>query len=118
MDAEMIRRLYAAFNAKDVDAVLVWMHPEVDWPDLLQNRRLIGHDAVRTYWLHQFELMDPRVDPQSLIERAGGELVVEVHQVVRNRHGEVLSNEVVQHVYTLRNGLIATMEVYRDGVLV
>jgi SnoaL-like domain len=64
MDAGTVRQLYAAFNARDIDAVLARMDPDVDWPDMLENRRLIGHDAVRAYWLHQFELFDPWVEPQ------------------------------------------------------
>jgi ketosteroid isomerase-like protein len=117
MDAATVRQLYAAFNAKDIDAVLARMQPDVDWPDMLENRRLIGHDAVRAYWLRQFELIDPAVEPRDVVERNGTELVVEVHQVVRNRQGDILSDQVVHHLYTLRNGLIAAMDVYRDGIL-
>lgn len=118
MDAATVRQLYAAFNAKDIDALLAWMQPDVDWPDMLENRRVIGHDAVRAYWLRQFELVDPRVEPRGVVERGGAEVIVDVHQVVRNREGTILSDQVVQHVYTLRNGLIAAMDVYRDGILV
>jgi ketosteroid isomerase-like protein len=117
MDAATVRQLYAAFNAKDIDAVLARMQPDVDWPDMLEHRRLIGHDAVRAYWLRQFELIDPAVEPRDVVERNGTELVVEVHQVVRNLQGDILSDQVVHHVYTLRNGLIAAMDVYRDGIL-
>jgi ketosteroid isomerase-like protein len=117
MNAATVRQLYAAFNAKDIDAVLARMQPDVDWPDMLENRRLIGHDAVRAYWLRQFELIDPAVEPRDVVERNGAELVVEVHQVVRNRQGDILSDQVVHHLYTLRNGLIAAMDVYRDGIL-
>jgi ketosteroid isomerase-like protein len=117
MDAATVRQLYAAFNAKDIDAVLARMQPDVDWPDMQENRRLIGHDAVRAYWLRQFELIDPAVEPRDVVERNGTELVVEVHQVVRNLQGDILSDQVVHHVYTLRNGLIAAMDVYRDGIL-
>jgi hypothetical protein len=117
MDAATVRQLYAAFNAKDIDAVLARMQPDVDWPDMLENRRLIGHDAVRAYWLRQFEIIDPAVEPRDVVEHNGTELVVEVHQVVRNLQGDILSDQVVRHVYTLRNGLIAAMDVYRDGIL-
>ena len=117
VDAATVRQLYAAFNAKDIDAVLARMQPDVDWPDMLENRRLIGHDAVRAYWLRQFEIIDPAVEPRDVVERNGTELVVEVRQVVRNLQGDILSDQVVRHVYTLRNGLIATMDVYRGGIL-
>src|SRR4029453_3992156 len=117
VDAATVWPLYAAFNAKDIDAVLARMQPDVDWPDMLENRRLIGHDAGRASWLRPFELIDPAVEPRDVVERNGTELVVEVHQVVRNLQGDILSDQVVRHVYTLRNGLIAAMDVYRDGIL-
>jgi hypothetical protein len=45
----LLEQSYAAFNAKDIDAVLATMHTEVDWPDMLGNRRIVGHEAVREY---------------------------------------------------------------------
>ena len=35
----LLRRSYAAFNDKDVDAVLATMHSDIDWPDMLTGRR-------------------------------------------------------------------------------
>src|SRR4051812_50074344 len=42
--------LYEAFNARDVDAVLAHLAPDVDWPDAWHGGRVIGIDAVRAYW--------------------------------------------------------------------
>jgi hypothetical protein len=39
------------------------MHPDVDWPDMLEGRRIFGRDAVRAYWLAQFEVIDPHIEP-------------------------------------------------------
>jgi hypothetical protein len=40
-----------------------------------------------------------------------GRVVVGVHQVVRDLDGELLSDGLVQHVYTFREGLVAHMEI-------
>ena len=29
----LLQKLYAAFNARDIDAVLPALHPDVDWPN-------------------------------------------------------------------------------------
>lgn len=40
-----------------------------------------------------------------------GQIVVEVHQIVRDLPGAVLADEYVGHRFTLQNGLIGKMEV-------
>jgi hypothetical protein len=37
--------------------------------------------------------------------------------VVRDRADTILDDRLVEHVYTIRNGLIAAMDVYHDGQL-
>ena len=44
-----LRDLYAAFNARDVDAVLAHVHPDVDWPNAFEGGRVHGREAVREY---------------------------------------------------------------------
>ena len=43
--------------------------------------------------------------------RTAGRVEVRVHQVVRNPEGDVLSDGYVQHAYTLRDGLVARMDI-------
>src|SRR2546423_6310406 len=51
----LLRRTYAAFNARDVDAALANAHVDVDWPNVIEGIRIHGHDEVRAYWARQFE---------------------------------------------------------------
>jgi hypothetical protein len=106
-----LRRTYAAFNARDVDAVMAALHPEVDWPNVLEGTRLHGHAAVRDYWVRQFATIDPRVEPQGFSQEPDGWVAVDVRQVVRDRNGALLADSVVQHVYRIRDGLVDHMEV-------
>jgi hypothetical protein len=46
-------------------------------------------------------VIDPRVEPISITARPDGRVAVDVHQVVRNLDGELLSDSRVLHVYTL-----------------
>jgi hypothetical protein len=106
----LLRRAYAAFNARNIDRALAVMHPDVDWPNGMEGGRELGHDAVRDYWTRQFGVIDSHVEPESF-EEVDGKIVVEVHQVVRDLDGALLSDQQVEHVYTLRDGLIARMDI-------
>jgi ketosteroid isomerase-like protein len=111
MHDELIRRAYEAFNARDIDAALELMHPDVDWPNGMEGGRELGRDAVRAYWTRQFGLIDSHVEPIGVTEDYEGRLVVDVHQVVRDLDGAVISDQRVEHVYTLRDGLISRMDI-------
>jgi ketosteroid isomerase-like protein len=114
-DAEaMLRRMYAAFDARDVEAIGRFLHPDVDWPNAWEGGRLRGHAPVLAYWRRQFEAIDPRVTPERLTEHDDGRIAVDVHQVVRSLEGEVLADRRVVHVYSLRDGLVERMDV-EDG---
>lgn len=113
----LIRRSYAAFNARNVEEVLSTMHIDVDWPEMLGSRRIVGHRAVRDYWNAQFAAIRPTVTPTRLSQLPSGEVAVDVHQVVRDADGKLLAEQDVQHVYRFRDGLVASMEVYHDGQL-
>jgi hypothetical protein len=107
----MLAAMYRAFNARDTEAVLARLHPNVDWPNGMEGGRVHGHSEVRSYWQRQWGTIDPRVDPVAFSEDAAGRTVVEVHQVVRDLAGNVLADRTVQHVYTIRDGLIEHMEI-------
>lgn len=106
-----IRRLYADFNARDIDAVLARMTADVDWPNAWEGGRLSGREAVREYWLRQWGEIDGTVEPTGFENRPDGRLAVSVHQVVRDMDGNLLSEQDLHHVYAFHDGLIAAMTV-------
>jgi hypothetical protein len=109
----LLRRLYDAFNDRDVEVVLDQLSDDVVWPNVLEGTTLHGHDAVRAYWQRQFAEIDPRVDPVEFTPRDDDSIAVEVHQVVRTLDGEVRSDGHVTHAYTFRGDLVAEMRVLR-----
>ena len=109
-DQAILTNTYKAFNARDIDAVLTVMHPEVDWPNGMEGGRVHGHQGVRDYWVRQWSLIDPLVDPIGFAIE-DGQTVVDVHQVVRDRAGDLLADRIVQHVYLMREGLIMRMDI-------
>jgi ketosteroid isomerase-like protein len=108
---DVLTRAYAAFNARDIEAVLAAMHPDVDWPNGWEGGRVRGHDQVRDYWTRQWAAIDPTVEPVGFSTDREGRMVVSVHQVVRDLDGRVLSDGMVAHVYRIEDGLIRSMEI-------
>ena len=112
---ELLTRGYMAFNARDVDAALATMHADVDWPNAWEGGRVVGHAAVREYWSRQWSALDPTVEPVEFATDAEGRTLVNVHQVVRNREGDVLSDGMVEHAYTIEEGLVRRMDVRQQA---
>jgi ketosteroid isomerase-like protein len=109
---EILRSAYRAFNARDVDAAIELMHPDVDWPNAWEGGRLVGRGAVRGYWLRQFAEISSKVEPEGFTEEADGSVTVDVHQVVHDaRSGELISDSRVRHRYWLEEGLVVRMDV-------
>jgi ketosteroid isomerase-like protein len=110
-EERLLRRAYEAFNSRDIEGTLALMHPDVDWPNGMEGGREHGHAAVRAYWTRQFGLIDSHVEPEGFEEDEEGRMVVEVHQVVRDLEGAVLSDGRVRHAYRFRDGLVARMDI-------
>jgi hypothetical protein len=51
----------------------------------------------------------PHVEPISITTRQDGRVAVDVHQVVRELRGDMLSDSRVVHVNELRDGLVVRM---------
>ena len=105
-----IRALYASFNARDIEAVLAHLHPDVEWPNAWEGGRLRGHDEVREYWTRQFAAIDGHVEPTAIVEQ-GDRITVTVHQTVRDLEGNLVDDRLVTHAYTVRDDLVVRMDV-------
>lgn len=111
MRPDTLTRMYRDFNARQIDAVLDLLHPDVDWQNGWEGGRLHGREEVRDYWTRQWTAIDPTVDPVGFDEDGEGRTIVHVHQVVRSLKGEILGDEHLDPVYEIRDGLIRTMEI-------
>jgi nuclear transport factor 2 (NTF2) superfamily protein len=107
----LLTETYAAFNARDVERALSALDREVEWANGMNGGYVHGRNAVREYWTNQWKQIDPRVDPVAMAADQDGRIVVDVHQVVHDRTGALLADRMVQHVYTIANGLVTLMEI-------
>jgi ketosteroid isomerase-like protein len=61
-DVEMIKRIYASFNARDIDAVLAVLSDDVAWANGMDGGHINGREAV---------LLDTSVGYDQSTRRAG-----------------------------------------------
>ena len=107
----LLKQTYQHFNNRDIDATLITMHPDVDWPNGMEGGRVTGHEAVRNYWTRQWTTIDPKVVPVKFDMEADGRINVTVHQVVKDIEGKLLVDQMIHHIYTIKDGSITTMEI-------
>ena len=110
-ETELLRAAYAAFNARDIDAALKLMTPDVEWPRAFKGGFVHGPEEIRAYWTEQWSEISPHVEPVAFHQEDAERILVEVHQVVRDLAGAVLADEPVGHRFTIERGLIRRMEV-------
>lgn len=106
----LLLQAYAAFNQRDTDRALELMTPDVRWPKASEGGSVVGKDDVRAYWQRQWQEFDPTVEPVAMTEQEDGSVHVRVRQVVKSLHGDLLFDGDVLHIFTVRDGLIAGME--------
>jgi hypothetical protein len=111
---QLIRKSYAAFNARQIDEILLMMDPDIKWANGWEGGYVTGHDEVRNYWTRQWQTLNPTVEPVGFRETADKQLEVDVQQKVKDLKGNLLFDGKVKHLYTFKNGLITSMEIKQN----
>jgi hypothetical protein len=110
----LIAQIYSAFNRRNIDEALALMSQNVDWPKASEGGRVIGKEEIRAYWTRQWAEFDPHVEPIEMAEHEAGRIDVKVHQLVKNLKGDILSDQIVLHVFSVTNGLITRMDFHES----
>jgi hypothetical protein len=77
----------------------------------MEGGHVHGRDEVRSYWTRQWAMVNPHVEPVGFSNGPEGEVIVEVHQVVRDLNGKLLLDEVVGHIFRIEDGLIRRFDI-------
>ena len=109
---ELLKKAYAYFNARNIDAILALMKLDVVWANGMDGGYVYGHDGVREYWTRQWKMIDPHVEPIDFETNENRNVVVNVHQVVHDLNGNLLKDAMVQHIYFIKNGSVHRMEIH------
>ena len=110
-ETEFLIHLYERFNARDMETVLAALHEDVVWANGMEGGHVHRRDGVRDYWTRQWAIVDPHVEPVGFSTGADGEVIVEVHQVVRNLQGEMLVDQMVGHIFRIEDGLVKRFDI-------
>ena len=110
-EVAFLERVYQRFNARDIDGVLACLHGDVMWANGQDGGHVRGRDGVRQYWMRQWAMIDPHLDPTDFSIGADGEIAVEVRQTVRDLGGKLLADRKVRHVFRLQDGLIRRFDI-------
>ncbi len=114
-EIEFIQQLYQRFNARDLEALLSTMSEDVIWANGMEGGYVHGREGVRNYWTRQWAMIDPHVEPISSSLGPNREIVVEVHQVVRDLNGRPLADKTVGHIFQMEHGLIKRFDIRAQG---
>ncbi len=107
----LLKKAYTAFNLRDMNSALATMHSDVEWPNGMEGGIVYGQSGVRDYWTRQWGIIDPHVEPKTFTLDETGRVIVGVHQVVQDLTGKTLQDRMVEHVYSIDDGLIRSMEI-------
>ena len=106
-------QMYDAFNKRDADAVLSFMHDNVHWPNGWEGGYINGKEEVRDYWTRQWNAINPKVYPVETVERSDKQIAVKVHQLVKDLNDQVIGDDMIVHIYHFEDGLITQMDIQK-----
>jgi hypothetical protein len=110
-NVELLKRIYDRFNARDMETVLAALHKDVIWANGMEGGHVHGREGVRSYWTRQWAVVDPHVEPVAFAEGPKAQVIVEVHQVVRDLKGNLLVDKMVGHIFQVENGLVRRFDI-------
>ena len=117
-DVKTLHRIYACFNARDIDGVLAELTDDVAWANGMEGGHEHGRESVRAYWTRQWSLVSPHVEPVRFSQSPDGAIVAAVRQTVRDHAGNKLqgqthglTDKLVGHVFRFRNGKVARFDI-------
>lgn len=106
----LIQQAYAAFNTCDTPTLLAMLHPQVRWAKTQQGDYMTGPDEVLQHWRKLWQEIDVNDEPTDIRELTDGRLEVAVHQVVKNKQGNTISEGSLKVLYAFQDGQIQQMD--------
>ena len=100
---EVIQRQLAAYNAKDIDALLATYATDAEQYTLHGERLAKGHEDMRSRFLTRFA--EPNLHARLLSRTVMGDIVVDLELITRN-FPEGLGTVEMLCVYEVKDGLI------------
>jgi ketosteroid isomerase-like protein len=107
----LLTKVYDAYNRRDFANLSVLLTPDTNWPDMVEGGRLVGLAALSAYWARNDKMITVDIAVVSYAALPDGRVAAEVNQIVRNLAGQVWSDSCERHIFTLRDGLVARLDI-------
>jgi ketosteroid isomerase-like protein len=112
----LVRRGIEAWNARDWDASVAEIHPDIEWrtSGVLPGMDDVyhGHDGVLRFWRDWVESWDElQIDIEDIIERAGEEVLAVVRFRAKGRDGLEI-DQPVAFLFTGLDGRLVRFQAY------
>lgn len=113
---ETVRSIYEAFNRRDWDEAFLHQHPDVEMttPPGINAGTFRGREEIQRFWeeiLSAFE--STFAEPEQLVA-SGDQVVAVVRSEAQPRDTSAKIEIRNGHVWTFRNGKVASMEVFPE----
>ena len=117
MSEEITRRLYDAWNRRDVEGMLADVDPDIEWRPYLASvagKPAHGHEEVRAFLTEFSENWETfRVDIEELFD-AGDDIVTFVYVRARGRGSGAEVDLKPGHHLVFRDGLLLSITTYLE----
>lgn len=115
---QLVKRLFDAFNRRDIDAALPLLHHELVFQPITaaflnEGQPYRGHDGIRLYFEHVMEHWR-RLEIKPVQIRAAGVAVVALGQTSGAGPGGEFSGVPTTWVFKFRDGLVAAIQIFSD----
>jgi ketosteroid isomerase-like protein len=109
--------MHAAFNRRDFDSVVDYLHPEVELHPAIEGLDTSASYRGREEWRQYVELINEAWETQTIevqeIIEAGDRILVDERWHVRGRQGIELDFYLTD-VYSFRDGLVVRIDGFAD----
>jgi ketosteroid isomerase-like protein len=110
------RQFAAAITGGDREAALSVCHPEIEFSSVLgiSGRAYLGHDGIHQYFEDiESAWQEWRVEVERVEEGADGRVVIVMTMHASGKGSGATLAERTAHIWTLRDGKLASNEPYR-----
>lgn len=108
---QILEHLYHSFNGKMITEALAVIHSDATWANGMEGGLLFGHDQIRSYWERQWSYIDWHVKFVNAYITDEGLAIIDIHQIIRDLSGNIISIKDIQHIMQFEDGLIKSMRI-------
>lgn len=116
-DEQTIKHIYELFNSRNIDSIFSYLTDDVAWANGMEDTHVLGKEAIREYWTHQWSVINPHVTPLRISKANDGSMFVDVHLVVKDLNGAIVLDEKIVHCFSMKSGKVVRFDIPGESKL-